>query len=83
MYQCRALSEFDDVTDDMICAGDLSGAKDACQGDSGGPLFCKFESGQYSQVGIVSYGISCSSPNTPGVFTRVDKFKNWIEMNTK
>ena len=26
------------ITDDMLCANERGGGKDACQGDSGGPL---------------------------------------------
>lgn len=48
------------------------------QGDGGGPLVCKMSNNQWTQVGIVSFGIGCGRPDTPGVYTRVDKYMNWI-----
>jgi secreted trypsin-like serine protease len=38
----------------MICAGQA--AKDSCSGDSGGPLIVN--EGRWTQVGIVSWGIT-------------------------
>lgn len=49
--------------------------KDACQGDSGGPLICK-ERGL--QLGIISFGRECGDPYSPGVYTRVDKYAEFI-----
>lgn len=38
----------------QICVG--AGGKDSCQGDSGGPLHTGKNTGDYTVVGIVSYG---------------------------
>jgi secreted trypsin-like serine protease len=67
------------ITDTMICAGDVPG-KDSCQGDSGGPIVPK--DAPVKLVGIVSWGEGCARPGKPGVYTRVSRFKDWIEACT-
>jgi hypothetical protein len=62
--------------DTHICAGIPAGGKDACQGDSGGPLL---DSGTMIQYGIVSFGFGCGRPNSPGVYTNVVAYSEWIE----
>ncbi|XP_061448476.1 transmembrane protease serine 4 [Rhineura floridana] len=65
-----------EVTEKMLCAGGDQGRADTCQGDSGGPLM--FQQGQWHLVGIVSWGHGCGSPSTPGVYTKVQAYLNWI-----
>ncbi len=55
----------------MLCAGFLPGGIDTCQGDSGGPLFSNDGFGLPLEIGIVSFGVGCARPDTPGVYTRV------------
>ncbi|XP_078064114.1 granzyme K-like [Mustelus asterias] len=63
------------ITEDMICAGDRQGRKDANKGDSGGPLICK---GVYK--GIVSYGPKKPTAKKPGVYTLISKkYLDWIQ----
>ena len=40
----------------MICAGYPKLVKGACYGDSGGPLMVQDSTGQWLQIGIVSFG---------------------------
>ncbi|GIY11097.1 protein masquerade [Caerostris darwini] len=58
-----------------LCAG--AEGRDACDGDGGGPLVCE-RNGHWYQVGIVSFGIGCGQPNTPGIYTRVESYSTWI-----
>ena len=60
------------------CAGDLSGITDTCQGDSGGPMAVK-TLGRLVLTGITSTGMGCARKNTPGRYTKVSAFINWIE----
>ena len=56
--------------DSEMCAETLGG--DSCQGDSGGPLFGTLADGRQAQVGIVSYGLGCATPEFPGVYGEVN-----------
>lgn len=75
--RCNAEDAYQgEVTKDMLCAGILEGGVDTCQGDSGGPLM--YHSDLWQVVGIVSWGRGCGDPKTPGVYTKVTAYLNWI-----
>ncbi|KRZ12341.1 Transmembrane protease serine 3 [Trichinella zimbabwensis] len=61
----------------MLCAGFEDGGKDSCQGDSGGPLICQRD-GVWQLEGVVSFGFGCARRATPGIYTRVTSFVDWI-----
>lgn len=60
---------------------------DTCQGDSGGPLVCDGEETtveqfdeRYAQMGVTSWGYGCGL-ETPGLYTRVSTYLDWIKKN--
>lgn len=74
---CRASYPYDEVTDNMLCAGYSEGGKDACQGDSGGPLAVS-DGETWRLAGIVSWGEGCAEPDYYGVYTRISRFRDFI-----
>ncbi|KAM8927849.1 trypsin-like [Pelodytes ibericus] len=65
----------DEITSNMLCAGNAEGGRDSCQGDSGGPLVC-----DSVLHGITSWGHRpCGEPNKPGIYTRVVNYISWIQ----
>ncbi|XP_058805210.1 mite allergen Der f 3-like [Phymastichus coffea] len=63
------------VPDNVFCA--TNGHINACKGDSGGPAIINGK-----LYGIISSSDSCGSHGTPGVYTRVHKYYNWIVNTT-
>lgn len=64
----------------FICAGGQAG-KDTCKGDGGSPLVCQIPGtrDRYQQVGIVAWGIGCST-TVPGVYVNVAGFRDWVNL---
>ncbi|XP_071443169.1 phenoloxidase-activating factor 2-like [Hetaerina americana] len=64
----------------FMCAGGEKG-KDTCKGDGGSPLMCPHakDAERYMQSGIVAWGIGCSDQATPGVYTHVALFRDWVD----
>ncbi|XP_051858026.1 phenoloxidase-activating factor 2-like [Drosophila albomicans] len=67
------------LNESFLCAG---GEKDldSCTGDGGSPLFCPLydHPGQYYQIGIVSWGLSCNYANVPSVYANIPHQLDWI-----
>lgn len=68
------------VTANMLCTYEKD--KDACQGDSGGPLAWKDAANKHYLAGVVSWGYGCGGDKSPGVYTKVTKYLDWIEKET-
>ncbi|XP_063632383.1 trypsin-1-like isoform X2 [Cydia splendana] len=82
--ECRKTAYKQRITDNMLCAGEPEGGRDACQGDSGGPLhILNTDNNVLQEVGIVSWGEGCARPDRPGVYTRVNRYLTWIRSNTR
>ncbi|KAH8286583.1 hypothetical protein KR054_012057 [Drosophila jambulina] len=80
MSECRtALVQH--VPDTALCAGFPEGGQDSCQGDSGGPLLVQLPNQRWVTIGIVSWGVGCGQRGRPGIYTRVDRYLDWILAN--
>ncbi len=68
------------LTENMLCAGFVSGGKDTCSGDSGGPIIAFSQPLQaWHQIGITSWGVGdCAQADSYGVYTRLDRYKDFI-----
>jgi secreted trypsin-like serine protease len=67
----------------VLCVGDAEGRRRSCGGDSGGPLFVSDPDGTRRQIGIDSWGFRpCGEPGLPSVFTRIDRYLEWIHRTT-
>ena len=52
-----------------VCAGGEVG-KDACTGDGGSPLVCQAQSGRWTVVGLVTWGVGCPSGHCRNLLER-------------
>ncbi|XP_033208879.1 trypsin 5G1-like isoform X2 [Belonocnema kinseyi] len=61
-----------------VCYGFKQGGRDSCRGDSGGPLVSDDE----ILIGITSWGKGCAEENSPGLYTEVVQYRDWIKNKT-
>ncbi|XP_073980980.1 CLIP domain-containing serine protease HP8-like isoform X2 [Rhodnius prolixus] len=72
------------ITENQLCVGGEIG-KDACSGFGGAPLVILDPNykDKYFQIGIMSFGsVNCGSSGEPSVYSRVDKYADWIMANS-
>lgn len=74
----KTYSDVSTLTDNMFCAGLPEGGKDTCQGDSGSGFVMENNEVFYA-AGIVSWGVDCGKPGRYGIYTRIDRYINWIQ----
>lgn len=68
------------IKDSVFCAANP--VQSTCRGDSGGPVVLR--DGNPVLVGIVSWGKrKCAGDGRPGVYTRVDRYAQWIDQAMK
>nr|XP_026494159.1 serine protease snake-like [Vanessa tameamea] len=87
--ECRAQSEIHAIRNmpsgydptKQICYGHRYMSRDSCQGDSGGPIQIKHPEIKcmYLINGIISSGKWCGIPGSPGFYTRLSNYIDWIE----
>lgn len=61
------------LAESQFCAGSTIEDQDTCRGDSGGPLMIEHPLyyRRHLLVGIISFGKTCGTIGSPGVYTRV------------
>ncbi|CAF1437008.1 unnamed protein product [Rotaria magnacalcarata] len=62
----------------QICAGNFKCVAGTCKGDSGGPLMIQNANYRWEVIGITSCDDKCGKPNTPGIYTRVSFYNDFI-----
>ena len=68
------------IKDGVFCAANPK--QSTCRGDSGGPVV--LTNGTPLLVGLVSWGKKkCAGDGRPGVYTRIDKYAQWIDQAMK
>ncbi|KAI5092630.1 vitamin K-dependent protein C precursor, partial [Silurus meridionalis] len=69
---------FSNVTENVLCAGNIGSIKDACSGDSGGPMMTLYRN-TWFLIGLVSWGEGCGQEDKLGIYTKVSNYLEWID----
>ncbi|XP_064197707.1 vitamin K-dependent protein C [Anguilla rostrata] len=75
--QCARSME-NNITRNVLCAGQLGRREDACEGDSGGPMVTRHR-GTWFLIGLVSWGEGCGRRDKVGIYTKVSNYREWID----
>lgn len=82
-WQCKKRYGDSFSSHGTLCAGSPPDTSqlygDSCQGNSGGGLVCQEETGRWVLTGVVAGGNGCSDPSSPALYTRVSRFRSWID----
>lgn len=81
-WQCKKRYGNSFSSHGTLCAGSPPDTSllhgDSCQGNSGGGLVCQGETGRWVLAGVVAGGHGCGDPSSPSLYTRVSRFRSWI-----
>ena len=76
---CRAAMRPFEIADAEICVLKPGTPKNSCYGDSGGPLVVPADNARdFTQIGVVSWGVRCGREIVPNIFARVSYFHDWL-----
>uniref|UniRef100_A0A672FWI1 Soluble scavenger receptor cysteine-rich domain-containing protein SSC5D n=1 Tax=Salarias fasciatus TaxID=181472 RepID=A0A672FWI1_SALFA len=83
-WQCKKRYGDSFSSHGTLCAGSPPDTSllygDGCGGNSGGGLVCQEpQSGRWSLAGVVAGGYGCADPSSPALYTRVSRFRAWID----
>lgn len=82
-WQCKKRYGNSFSSHGTLCAGSPPDTSllhdDSCQGNSGGGLVCQTETGRWVLTGVVAGGYGCADPSSPALYTRVSRFRSWID----
>ncbi|KAM7370603.1 hypothetical protein PAMP_010132 [Pampus punctatissimus] len=88
-WQCKKRYGDSFSSHGTLCAGSPPDTSllhgDSCQGNTGGGLVCLGEAGRWVLTGVVAGGYGCADPSSPALYTRVSRFRSWIDevINTR
>ncbi|XP_058275061.1 vitamin K-dependent protein C-like isoform X1 [Hemibagrus wyckioides] len=69
---------FNNLTENVLCAGSIGSTEDACKGDSGGPMMTLYRN-TWFLIGLVSWGEGCGRTDKLGIYTKVSNYLEWID----
>lgn len=82
-WQCKKRYGDSFSSHGTLCAGSPPDTSllhgDSCQGNSGGGLVCQEETGRWVLTGVVAGGYGCAVSSSPALYTRVSRFRSWID----
>ncbi|XP_057682640.1 neurotrypsin-like [Corythoichthys intestinalis] len=82
-WQCKKRHGDSFSSHGTVCAGSPPDTSADCRGNSGGGLLCQGEDGQWALAGVVAGIYGCADPSSPALYTRVSRFRSWIDDVTR